>query len=587
MIFQALNDLYDRLRNDPSYGVAPAGRSLQKISFKVVLRPDGSLLEIADAREDVDGRLRPAQKEVLGSTKSPGSGLNPCFLWDNTQYMLGIKVDDSNPDRTRLAFEEFRRAHLGAENEIDVPAFRAVCRFLEGWDPDGNRDHPVLLEAGATGYGLFQLVGETRYVHEIPEIQTWWDARPTEKNPVRAQCLVTGEIYSIARTHEKIKGVVGGQGAGGTIAGFNDAAYESYGFSQSYNAPVAESVAFRYVTALNALLDGPRKDRHRILLGDMTMAFWTEEPSPIEDFFAQFLTDGEAPAVNPAEAAQDEGLRTRLKALLEALRRGRADPSALGMDPERTHYHVLALSPNAGRISVRFHHRGTLDELLHQLSAHYHDLALVRRPPTGKWRGDPEFPVFRDLLDQTARVRRDVPPLLAAPLMKAAIQGTPYPAGLYHAVLRRIAADREVTYLRACVLKGFLNRNLNQGLPMALDTTRTDPPYRLGRLFAALEKTQQDALGHNLNKTIRDTYYGSASATPRSVFPRLLRTYQHHLGKVEGGFRIHRERLIQEILSPLTGFPAHLDLAGQGLFAIGYYHQKDAFYQKSDEPTAA
>jgi CRISPR-associated protein Csd1 len=152
---------------------------------------------------------------------------------------------------------------------------------------------------------------------------------------------------------------------------------------------------------------------------------------------------------------------------------------------------------------------------------------------------------------------------------------------MYTAVLRRIAADRRISYLRGCVLKGFLNRNHSQELSMALDLARTDPAYRLGRLFAALEKTQKDALP-DLNKTIRDTYYGSASATPRSVFPRLLRTYQHHLAKVEGGFRVNRERLVQEIMGPLTDFPAHLDLAGQGLFAIGYYHQTEAFYQKRD-----
>ena len=586
MIFAALNELYDRLSRDPAYGVAPAGRSLQKISFKVVLRPDGSLLEIADAREDVDGKPRPVQTEVLGDTKPSGSGLNPCFLWDNTQYMLGVKVEDPKSERTRLAFEEFRKVHLSVEAEIDVPAFRAVCRFLERWDPDEHREHPVLNDAGATGYGLFQIAGETRYVHEIPEVQAWWDARPTEQDPVRAQCLVTGEIRPIARTHAKIKGVVGGQSAGGTIAGFNDAAYESYGLSQSYNAPVGASVAFRYVTALNVLLDGPRKERHRIILGDMTVAFWTEEPSVVEDFFAQFLIEGEALA-SDAGPVQDEGLRTRLTALLEALRKGRADDAALGVDAGATHFHIVGLSPNAGRISVRFHHRGTVANLVHQLSAHYRDLALVRRPPSGKWAGDPEFPVFRDLLDQTARTRKDVPPLLAAPLMKAAIQGTRYPAGLYTAVLRRIAADRDVSYLRGCVIKAYLNRNLNQGLSMALDPSRPDPSYRLGRLFAALEKTQQDALGQNLNKTIRDTYYGAASATPGSVFPRLLRTYQHHLAKLDGGFRVHRERLVQEIFSPLHGFPSHLDLAGQGLFAIGYYHQKDAFYRKPEDPATA
>jgi CRISPR-associated protein Csd1 len=581
MIFHALHELYDRLEADPEYGVAPFGRSMQKITFKVVIRPDGTLHSIEDIRDLAGRSPRPVQVEVLGGAKPPGSALNPSFLWDNTQYMLGVKAEDSNPRRTQNAFEAFRKRHLTVEDEVQDAGLASVCRFLERWDPSTHRDDPVLNDAGLTGYGLFQIIGETRYVHDSPVIRKWWDDQPMDVDAVQGQCLVTGTVRPIARTHDKIKGVIGGQGAGGTIAGFNDPAYESYGLSQSFNAPVGETVAFRYVTALNTLLDGPRKERHRILLGDMTVAFWTDQPSTVESFFARFAAGG-ATAVLDDASAQDEGTRMRVEAILESIRRGRADPSALDIDPKATNYHILALSPNSARIAVHFYYRSSVAELLERLATHYNDLSLVRRPPKGKWAGDPEFPSFRELLDQTARERKDIPPLIAAPLLKAAVTGGAYPQAMYAAVLRRIAADRSVTYLRGCVLKGFLNRNLNLELSMALDLARTDPSYRLGRLFAALEKTQKDAL-EGLNKTIRDTYYGSASATPRSVFPRLLRTYQHHLAKMEGGFRVNRERLVQEIMEPLTDFPAHLDLADQGIFAIGYYHQTDAFYRKRDE----
>ena len=46
---------------------------------------------------------------------------------------------------------------------------------------------------------------------------------------------------------------------------------------------------------------------------------------------------------------------------------------------------------------------------------------------------------------------------------------------------------------------------------------------------------------------------------------------------------MNREKLVQEILDPLEDFPAHLDLAGQGLFALGYYHQTQAFYRGKEE----
>ena len=200
-----------------------------------------------------------------------------------------------------------------------------------------------------------------------------------------------------------------------------------------------------------------------------------------------------------------------------------------------------------------------------------------------KW-PDPEFPPVRRLLAQTARKEKeeDIPPNLEAPLMRAIIGGARYPDGMFSAVIRRIRADRQVDYLRVCVIKGWLVRNQGKEVPMSLDLDRPDPAYRLGRLFAALEKAQEDALG-NINASIRDRFYSAASATPGSVFPRLLRTYQHHLAKLEGGLKVVRERLVQEILGPLDGFPAHMNLADQGLFALGYYHQRQSFFIRTDD----
>jgi CRISPR-associated protein Csd1 len=121
---------------------------------------------------------------------------------------------------------------------------------------------------------------------------------------------------------------------------------------------------------------------------------------------------------------------------------------------------------------------------------------------------------------------------------------------------------------------------------MSLDATRTETSYLLGRLFAVLEKTQEDAQP-GINATIRDRFYSSASATPGTVFPRILRTYQHHLGKLEGGLKVNRERLVQEVLSSIQDFPGHLNLLEQGQFAIGYYHQRKDFFTKKTEQQPA
>jgi CRISPR-associated protein Csd1 len=315
-----------------------------------------------------------------------------------------------------------------------------------------------------------------------------------------------------------------------------------------------------------------------VQVGDATTVFWTGVPTITESLFAAFL-DGHTP--DDEALAQDETLRSRLRTFLDVLRAGGGRTLGRLTDDATTPFYVLGLSPNAARLSVRFWHAGTLGTLVDHLRDHY-DALLIVRPPGPQ---NPEFPAAWQLLRQTARESKDISPLLAGPFLRAVLTGAPYPPTLASAIITRIRADREISYLRASILKAFLNRNQDQKIPMSLDLTRPEPGYRLGRLFAALEKTQEDALP-GINATIRDRFYSAASAMPATVFPRLLRTYQHHLTKAAAergvGLKVNRERLVQEIFSGLAAMPAHLGLEGQSLFALGYYHQRQAFFAKPD-----
>lgn len=593
MILNALNDLYSRLVEDPDYEVANPGYSPQNISFRVVLKPDGKLFAIQDARiSDDKGKLRADKQLVLGEAKPSGAGINPGFLWDNTSYMLGYKKPDKDESKaakeaTRAvdSFAAFRDAHLALETEINHPHFSAVCRFLENWTPEQASahfsSHPELDEL-ATGFGIFAIQGETKSVNSQPAIMRWWDNRNTVVDVTLGQCLITGdEGVPIARLHPKIKSVTGAQSAGASLVSFNAPAYESYGKDQSFNAPVSEKAAFQYGTALNSLLNGPKSSKHRIRIGDTTCVFWTDQPSIVEDVFGLFASEGS----NAPAQAQDEDTRSKLETLLKAIRLGGEAESALGIDPEETKFYLLGLAPNAARLSVRFFHRSTVGELLENLRSHHRDIAIVREweSAQGKRLPDPEFPAYWQLLNQTARVSDEIPPLLGGSLMRSILEGIAYPEALYSAVIRRIRADRTINYLRSAIIKGTLTRNHNQSITTMLDNENTDPAYLLGRLFAALEKTQYDALG-DLNAGLRDKFYSSASATPASVFPRIIRTYQHHLSKLTGGTKVNRERLVQNILDgiPSTGFPHNLNLKSQGVFALGYYHQRKEFFTKKE-----
>ncbi|MBD5779017.1 type I-C CRISPR-associated protein Cas8c/Csd1 [Pelagicoccus sp. NFK12] len=583
MILQSLNELYDRLAEDKAYAISPPGFSPQKISFKIVIRLDGSFIPPQDARSPNDkGKLQNTLVEVPGGAKPSGAGVNPCFLWDNQTYLLGRQPEDKKSGFGIERFEAFRERHLALEKEIDCPEFSAVCRFLESWDPVNVETYPILNELG-TGFGVFQIQGQKGYVHETPKIRNWWiKNQPREVSASRGQCLISGERdVEIARLHPKIKGVVGAQSAGASIVSFNDAAYESYAKTQSFNSPVSEDVAFRYGTALNALLTGPKSRDHRIRIGDTTCVFWTERQSAFEDVFADILGSGS----HATDEVQDETQRERIERCLKAIQSGRGfvDDKA----PVETPFYLLGLAPNAARLSVRFFLRSTIEELLKKLNAHLEDMKIVRQFENQTTKGrkpDPEFPAVWQLLNQSARVSDEVPPLLGGALTRAIVEGTRYPEALYGAVLRRIRADRTINYLRVAIVKATLVRNHQYEIPTMLDKSETTPAYLLGRLFSALEKTQEDALS-GLNATIRDRFYSAASATPASVFPRLLRTYQHHLSKLNPGGKVVREKLVQEIIDPLesSGFPSQLNIKAQGLFAIGYYHQRKAFFTSKTE----
>lgn len=579
MILQALDAYYQRLAADPEQEIAPPGFSVQNIGFHVVINRDGSLHAIEAVEYDDKGKPKTQKMRVPGQAKPSGAGINPCLLWDNATYLLSAVPEKREPAWAAERFEKLREQHLAAEKEIDDPDFSAVCRFLEKWSPQQAVDHPALNPPPAN-FGVFKIRAQSGYIHERDKVQSWWRKRVEQAaapgdDAVLGVCSVTGASnVPLARLHEpKVKGVVGGQSSGGLLVSFNDSAYESFGKSQSYNAPVSEEAAFRYCTALNQLLADKSR---RVIIGDATTVFWTEKPAPVIEQSWGIMID--------KDRAEDDSQLKETGELLLRIRNGTAPSDALG--PPRTRFFMLGLSPNAARISVRYWFTDTLESLLVHLRDHLQDLAIIGLDPHAP------PPMLRELLWETAREAKDIPPLLAGALTQSLLTGQPYPESLFRAVLRRMRIDRELRPRRAAILKACLNRfhrlrpdqsKLQEPLPMALDLNRNDVPYILGRLFAAYEKTQRDALGEKLNRTIKDSYLSSASASPSAVFPRLFRLSQHHLGKIEHiGQRIIREKLLGDLYSRIENFPNHLSHHEQGVFAIGYYHQTQAFYTRKD-----
>lgn len=562
MILQALSDYYDRLRDNSETDIPLPGFGRQKIHFVLVINRRGELLQTKDIRETLNKKQVPKQLTTPEGVKR-ASNIAPNFMWDNTSYVLGAGNKENNK-RILQCFSAFRELHHIIGDNMDDDGMAAVLSFLDSWNPEDASNLSHWNEMAGMNL-VFQLDGDLQYMHERPKIQRAWLKYYKEKSSDQfATCLVSGKQAPISRLHPKIKGVRGAQTSGAAIISFNLEAFLSYDKKQNFNAPVSEAIAFAYTTALNHLLRF--ESRQKVRIGDAATVFWTERASPIEGFMGMVF-----------DPQDDAGDTMDIRLFLEAVRDGNM-PSEIG-DPDIKFY-ILGLSPNASRLSIRFWHVSTVEDISAKIGQHFRDLSIIKN-----YDSDPEFPGIWQLLRETAVLRKteNISPVLSGSIIRSIMTGAAYPQSLMTAIIGRIRADQEINYLRAAMIKACLVRKysikqISKEVTMALDKESTNVAYRLGRLFAVLEKAQKDAVP-GANTTIKDRFYGSASATPRTVFPQLLRLTQHHIQKAEYGR--NTDKMIEEIIQGIQEFPAHLRLDDQGLFAIGYYHQKKAFYTKT------
>lgn len=580
MILHALNRYYERSSTLPREGWIRRG-----VDYVIVLDTQGECINLESVGEISKGKTVPAEILVTAigkqAMKHTNSGKDANLLWDNASFVLGT----GNKGDVKLAsFLATLGDWLGP---LKDPAVEAVHRFCRGLQTnpveagllierfqskdDFDKRDPVL---------VFRLTDDVEYVHMRPAVRSTYESALIAKrsgSALRGNCLVTGEInVPLAPNESVIKGVWGGQPAGCNIVSFNARAFESYGKRErsGENAPISVHASFAYTTALNHLLSS----KQRIQVGDASTVFWAEEPHELEAALPDLF--GEPPKDDPDRGAD------ALRALYRAVETGRF---AVGSDDTR--FYVLGLAPNAARIAVRFWETAPAIELARRIKQHFDDIAVARSPR------DPEhLSLFRLLAATAVQGKADnIPPNLGGEVMRAILEGLPYPATLLNAAVQRCRAEQQVSYPRAAAIKAWLNRDVRRQrvsnppreefTPM-LDPTNPSAAYRLGRLFATLEKIQEEA-SPGLNATIRDRYYGAASATPVAVFTTLLRLKNHHLGKLNAGRVTQMEKLVGEIMAGIDDFPRHLNLPDQGRFALGYYHQRQAFFTKRDHDTEA
>ncbi len=593
MLIQALTDYYDILAEKGK--VLSAGHSNVKIHYLISLTSTGEIDEIINYQQKEEipvakGKVKErwVPRDVIMPLRTEKPGIDANIIEHRPLYLFGLNLEkeglspDDRTGKAKKSHEIFVKTNLEFIEGINTPLVQAYRLFLLNWKPEEETQNPYLLGLGKdyskSGYAFCLSGYPENMLQEEPQIKSKWEqkclvlAENEEQNYI-AQCAVSGEKAVIARIHNKIKGIPGGLPTGTVLVGYNNPSESSYGKEQAYNSGISETVMKKYAEAFNYLLSGRK---HKILLDDVTVLFWAMNgEETCEDLIMAMLCG----TSDKMDAEQTEYM---LKALLQDGKRGKiteerlksADIFQPGVD-----FYMIGLKPNSSRLALKFIYKRRYADVLWNIARFQNDLQVSEtiHPVSFSY-------IRKELISPKSRSDA-INPALLSKLFEAVLTGGKYPTALLETVVRRVRIDSDLrmSMVRAGIIKACINRNYKKGeLKVALDKENCEQAYLCGRLFAVLEKLQQDSFGGTINRTIKDSYFSSASARPVLVFPKLLRLAQAHLNKVK--YPVYYNKLIGEIVCKLDGeFPETLLLPDQGRFMIGYYQQYQSFFEPKEQ----
>ena len=564
MILKALYDYYKRCDNLPAKGLEE-----KEIGFLIVLTSEGQFLRFEDCRTGKDHARTYLVKKHVGRSSAAVAN----YLYDNSAYVLGYS--DKSNGKEQLYFDTFKAQiediaeAFPYNNEIlAVKAFYNNSReeVIQTVSQDSLWEDIKKNLSKKYSTFSFRIEGDLRIVAEKKEI-----LQLEEKDSSDATfCLVSGE-YGVPVDTTTATMIPGSQATAKLVAFQVNSGYDSYGKSKCGNAPISENAEFAYTTALNSMLQ--KGSRNKFMLGSRTFVFWASNNNEASRETEESLFD----LLGYSEEANDDPNANLMKVrkVFESIYSG-----MLKTDFDDKFY-ILGLAPNSARIAVVYWSETTLKDFAEKILKHFCDMEIQDTRKDKK-----PYMGVREIISSVTLGGKmsDATPNLPEAVVKSIFQGLPYPQTLYSACIRRIRAEQKLTITRAAIIKAYLNRqsNNNKKIDIMLDKDNNNQGYLCGRLFAVLDKIQEDA---NNISSIRERYMNAASATPSAVFSTILNLSVHHSEKLDEGRRIYFEKIKQEILDKVSadGFPTHLDLQDQGRFFVGYYHQRQDFFTSKKE----
>lgn len=571
MILKALYDYYNRCGNLPMPGMEE-----KEIGFLVVISKQGKFLRFEDCRIDKNHARSYLVKKHVGRSSAAVAN----YLYDNSAYVLGIS--DKSNGKEQLYFDTFKEKVESIYNDFpDNSDMQAVMAFYHQGreviisEIEKDRLWEDIKKNLSKKYSTFsfRIDGDNKILAEKKELLKLDNGN--KKNEQQSICLVTGN-HGIPVETTTATMIPGSQATAKLVAFQISSGYDSYGKKKCDNAPISEDAEFAYTTALNAMLQ--KGSHNKFMVGNRTFVFWASSNNEAAEQAKESLFDllGYSEEEQDDPNAKIEQVRKVFRAIYTGSLKTSLDDS----------FYILGLAPNSARIAVVYWSESPLKDFAGKVLKHFSDMEIVDTRKEKK-----PYMGIKDILSAVTLNGKasEATPNLPEAIVQSIFQGTPYPYTLLSACIRRIRAESAdkgaVRIGRVAIIKAYLNRinDKNKNIGSMLDKSNTNQGYLCGRLFAVLDKIQEDANGIN---SIRERYMNAASATPASVFATILNLSSHHLEKLPSeGKKVFYEKLKQEIIDkiPADGFPAHLDLQDQGRFFIGYYHQRQDFFVKKED----
>lgn len=545
MLLEKLCEYSQRLED-----LAPFGYNKTPIRWLINLDGEGNFLGFITTSS---GRKNDRGKVFFAPAVTKSVNIKASLLVGNGEYVMGKPRPSSKSGRVAKCHEAFVTEVRDCAKSLEIPHLRGVLRFLESLDLNTL---PLPEDFDPSMNLTFQVEGILPF--DLPEVRAYWaitqgedqSADSSSNSTGLSQCLVCStDCIPTDRMPIKIKGIPGGQPAGMALVSANAHAFESYGLEASHISPICRECSERYAKAANALRE--KEDSH-LVVGPLVYLFWTREPSGfnIASLFSQ---------PQPEE----------VKALIASARSGKPRTS---LDTQA--FYATALTASGGRVVVRDWLETTVGEVKDHLARWFRLQRLVN------WDGSEGSPygLYPLAASLVRDPRQDLPPNVPRVLLKTALQGGPLPSWLLFQAIKRNRAEQQLTRPRAALIKMVIisqKKNFQEDAMVRLAEDNLNPAYLCGRLLAVLEQVQFQAVSPKA--TLIDRFYGTASTAPGSVFPRLVRGAQAHLGKLRkekfGAYTALQGRL-ESVMSNLSGFPKILTLEEQGWFSLGYYHQR-------------